>query len=487
MPYTVKNPPERIKDLPEHAQEIWVAAFNSAWDEYNGDESKCNAVAWAAVKLKYKQDKDGKWVALDENKLETVDISDVEILAVGKWNGHPKEVEFTKEDLDDLVKAFNELAGNEKLNYEPPVKLGHDDSQNLLQKDGYPAAGWVKSLKRVGDKLIASFAQVPRKLGDIIKAGGYKKVSSEVNSNYEIGGKTYPWVLKAVSLLGADIPAVKSIQDIVAQYKENKEQSLIVLYESGSPGQEDTLAEWDTAWINNLDDSCFAYIEPGGEKDEEGKTVPRALRHLPYKGADGKVDLSHLRNALARLPQTNLSPEEMAKARAKLVAAAKEAGVGDYKESEKEDTEKVMETELRKVLGIDEKADILATVKALKEKAEVKQPETVSLAEYTATKEEVKRLTTALAERDRDKAVADAIAAGKITPAQKAWADTYAMSDPKGFGTFVAAQPVIVNLGEKGHDGGGDVQLTETEIKVAEKMGVSKEDLLNSKKAEAKK
>jgi hypothetical protein len=84
---------------------------------------------------------------------------------------------------------------------------------------------------------------------------------------------------------------------------------------------------WDTAYINSLPDSCFAVIELGGKKDSEGKTVPRSLRHLPFKDKNGKVDLPHLRNALARLSQTKLSPELKEKARRKLVEAAKDAGV----------------------------------------------------------------------------------------------------------------------------------------------------------------
>jgi len=84
---------------------------------------------------------------------------------------------------------------------------------------------------------------------------------------------------------------------------------------------------WTRAYINDLPDSAFAYIEKGGKKDETGKTTPRSLRHLPYKGKDGKVDLPHLRNALSRLPQTDLSSAEKAKAKKKLYAAAKSAGV----------------------------------------------------------------------------------------------------------------------------------------------------------------
>lgn len=65
-------------------------------------------------------------------------------------------------------------------------------------------------------------------------------------------------------------------------------------------------AVWSTAYINNLPDSCFLFIESGGEKDEEGKTKPRSLRHFPYKDSDGKVDLPHLRNAISRIPQSTV-------------------------------------------------------------------------------------------------------------------------------------------------------------------------------------
>lgn len=71
-------------------------------------------------------------------------------------------------------------------------------------------------------------------------------------------------------------------------------------------------AVWTTAYMNDLPDSCFLFVEPG-EKDDEGKTVPRSKRHFPYKDKSGKVDLPHVRNAIARIPQSNapgLSPEK---------------------------------------------------------------------------------------------------------------------------------------------------------------------------------
>ncbi len=74
------------------------------------------------------------------------------------------------------------------------------------------------------------------------------------------------------------------------------------------------MAKWTTAYINNLPDSAFLYVEPGGTKDPEGKTTPRGLRHLPYMGEDGKIDLAHLRNAISRALQTTSIPAEKRKA-----------------------------------------------------------------------------------------------------------------------------------------------------------------------------
>lgn len=73
-------------------------------------------------------------------------------------------------------------------------------------------------------------------------------------------------------------------------------------------------AEWSAAYRNDLPDSAFFYIEPGGEK-LDGKTEPRSLRKLPYRDASGAIDLPHLRNALARLDQTDLPASTQARIR----------------------------------------------------------------------------------------------------------------------------------------------------------------------------
>src|SRR5215469_5269495 len=57
------------------------------------------------------------------------------------------------------------------------------------------------------------------------------------------------------------------------------------------------MAQMATQDINDLPDSAFAYIEPGGTKDAGGKTVPRSKRHFPIH------DKAHADNAATRIAQ----------------------------------------------------------------------------------------------------------------------------------------------------------------------------------------
>ena len=79
MPYqSIQDLPERVTDhLPEHAQEIYVAAFNSAYEQYDQPEERrpdedgerpdreevAHKVAWAAVKKAgyEKNEETGMW------------------------------------------------------------------------------------------------------------------------------------------------------------------------------------------------------------------------------------------------------------------------------------------------------------------------------------------------------------------------------------------------------------------------------------------
>ncbi len=50
MPYSSNAElPSAVRELPEHAQSVFRAAFNNAFHEYGHDETKAFKVAWAAV------------------------------------------------------------------------------------------------------------------------------------------------------------------------------------------------------------------------------------------------------------------------------------------------------------------------------------------------------------------------------------------------------------------------------------------------------
>lgn len=72
MPYeTIKALPDNVRNvLPEHAQEVYKEAFNSAYDQYDspeerrGDSSReetAHKVAWSAVKKAGYEKGDDGW------------------------------------------------------------------------------------------------------------------------------------------------------------------------------------------------------------------------------------------------------------------------------------------------------------------------------------------------------------------------------------------------------------------------------------------
>lgn len=93
-----------------------------------------------------------------------------------------------------------------------PIKLGHNEDQPLT--DGQPALGWVSRVYREGDKLLADFTDMPTAVYEMVKTGLYRFVSVELLKNVQAGTREIPWVLDAVALLGADQPAVGTLNDL---------------------------------------------------------------------------------------------------------------------------------------------------------------------------------------------------------------------------------------------------------------------------------
>jgi len=188
--------------------------------------------------------------------------------------------------------------------------------------------------KLVNAPVYIEHVAVPNAIGKVTKTdwdGHNLWYEAEIYDD-ETAEKIRKGLIQHVSV-GADYEAIDVVDGKVPHGLHNAELSLVAV-----PGIPETNvqvlealrkagvqeAEWDTEYINNLPDDCFAYIEAGGQKDEQGKTTPRSLRHLPYRNAQGNLDAAHVRNALARLDQTEISAEAKAQALKKLCAAAGE-------------------------------------------------------------------------------------------------------------------------------------------------------------------
>jgi len=150
--------------------------------------------------------------ARNHNVETTFNLEGVEIFSTGTWNGD----KYTNKDLSAMVDNFDETG------FQPPLKLGHNEEQPEML-DGAPALGYVDKIYVEGSKLLANFVNLPKKVYEAIKRGNYKRVSSEIYWNYKSNGMTLDRVLKAVALLGSEIPAVTNLESISGLYNKDAE------------------------------------------------------------------------------------------------------------------------------------------------------------------------------------------------------------------------------------------------------------------------
>ena len=150
---------------------------------------------------------------------ESRSVRGVEVFAIGKWvDSIGRTREWTRGDLREMVEAFTPGS--------VPLKIGHTSpafNLKIAQALGVPvemltgeqgkgqmALGQIKKLALKGNKLIADFEGVPGPLAEMIEAGNYSTVSSEI----EFGGERPR--LAAVALLGVEKPAVGSLAGLEA-------------------------------------------------------------------------------------------------------------------------------------------------------------------------------------------------------------------------------------------------------------------------------
>jgi phage I-like protein len=278
-------------------------------------------------------------------------------------------------------------------------------------------------------------------------------------------------------------------------------------------------AQWTAADINDLPDNAFLYIEGGGTKDSGGRTVPRGLRHFPYRGPDDALDVPHLRNAIARIPQakiSGLSADALTRLQDKARKLLDKENASATASAQH--TEAPMDPKLITMLGLtadataDQVLSAIATMKAAREKSEAdlvtartevatarSSPPSldkfVPRADYEVALARAGTAETAIAEgkkaarqKEIDTEIDAALKAGKIVPASKDFyiATCSAEGGLERFRDFVKIAPTVgapSGLDDKQLPGSDDVMGAQ-EIAIASKCGVTKEQYLAELKYE---
>ena len=149
--------------------------------------------------------KQGEAYKYEEAK--TYDINDKEIFKTGTWTDREGVTKtYTVKDIDEVIKAFDAGVGAKDG---IPLRIGsHDKIYDM-------AGGWIKSLKRVGNSLVASFKNIPKLIKEFIENKAYKNLSCGFIRNVldPTTKNKYSLVLNHVALLGAKLPAVKGLDD----------------------------------------------------------------------------------------------------------------------------------------------------------------------------------------------------------------------------------------------------------------------------------
>lgn len=149
------------------------------------------------------------------DRLKTEDFDAVEVCKVGVWHPFigPPDWVVTPEYLATLVR--NTQAAVSRC----PLKLGHNFEQYMLVADGLPNAGVFppESFRVQGESLLADLTRVPSKIAALIQAGNYDSFSIET-AWVDLPDGNRGEAITAIALLGEDVPAVTTLDDILEVY-----------------------------------------------------------------------------------------------------------------------------------------------------------------------------------------------------------------------------------------------------------------------------
>jgi len=218
MPYaSVSELPASVRDaLPAHGQTIFLSAFNSAYKEYDGDEAKTNATAWAAVKQKYEKNDEGKWVRKAEtdnlqpfdNLAEFTGPLDITLQTLETRHPHPDYPNGIYYATDNFSGTEPAWESSDRVIFIPPGKkvehVDHtafaNDPQSEAARHGYRIVGRLNNTRilngwdgkpRIQSQVILDDAEAAKFAADR-KLGLSDAFDAVINPDGSMSGKVVP-------------------------------------------------------------------------------------------------------------------------------------------------------------------------------------------------------------------------------------------------------------------------------------------------------
>jgi len=371
----------------------------------------------------------------------------VELARTGKFDASTGSVTLTTQDFDDMAEAYKQLKGKVDI----PIKLGHDDAQAVLSDSGLPAAGWVENVRRSGDKLVADLINIPEPVYKLMESGALRKRSIEAIRNYTLAGTKWKFALVGLALLGAELPAVDSLEDIAALYASGR----VVLAS---------------------DDSDVVVVQM---KEET----------LPSSDSDPDALIEELRTLISKIAATTAGKRGAPRLRQLLSVTVDELKRTPVRaEHLQEGVVDIDINKLRTKLKLPETATEAEVLAALEAEESTPPPNEAALAamrtELSQTQAKVVLLESKVASDKVTIEVDTAIKARRFMPAARESLIKLALHDSEAFQDLVKNTPENTVLApEAGSSGDGNKaeDVSDSELKIAAQMGLTKEDLTKSK------
>jgi phage I-like protein/cation transport regulator ChaB len=484
MPYQKKDElPDAVKALPAHGQEIWMAAFNSAWDQYEGNEEKCFATAWAAIEKKYRKEGD-KWVEIQAKNFAVIlkEISEgapseFQLLPQGKIEIEGEGPAFIDDESARLILDYQRRRGNDMV---------IDYEHQTLKDVEAPAAGWIKKIIDRGKDGIWAAVDWTKRAKDYLANKEYRFFSPVILIR--------PNDRKVIAVLNValtNFPKINNLQPIISK----------ISLEEARSDQESRSKKYGIA------------IKEGGHvtKPSEWESVndDEFLDPVNYRYPCPDADQTRAAAAYWGRPdnQAQYSSEERSIINKRLERFKEKFKIGENAERKEA---KVMLEKLRKLLGlaadaaeakVEEAVQLLVNkVKSLEVVVACKEVLEVIGAKAEATKEEVIQIVTSLkapadvakmlslevadlrkqlAEIKQNELIQLALKEGKTSPEElDKWARDLALKSPNQFRLIVLSRPagsVIPIGGIPPAPPARDAGMDEVQKSINKMMGISEE------------